>query len=225
MPDGSVTERDIRARYEAGFPSEFNPAPPAAQSADSEIYAAGERLRDWARYLARNSAIVKAVLDARQAKGVGTGLRYEPMVRDRKGNLLTKINDAIRDIHADWSEASDVTGELSRTEIERLVWRDWDTAGEVFARQVYRGRTNSRVGYQLQLIRSELVPYGWISNGRAVMGIDRDDWGAPARYWVYPYDHLLTLGNTACQACSQNLSMPSLFCICVGKRSWTRRAV
>jgi lambda family phage portal protein len=188
MPDGSVTERDIRARYEAGFPSEFNPAPPAAQSADSEIYAAGERLRDWARYLARNSAIVKAVLDARQAKGVGTGLRYEPMVRDRKGNLLTKINDAIRDIHADWSEASDVTGELSRTEIERLVWRDWDTAGEVFARQVYRGRTNSRVGYQLQLIRSELVPYGWISNGRAVMGVDRDDWGAPARYWVYPYD-------------------------------------
>jgi len=184
MADGSGI---LQARYEAGFPSEYNASPPAAQGGDAEIYAAGQRLRDWARYLAKNSSIVKAVLDARQTKGVGPGLRYEPMATDRKGRLLTKLNDAIRQVHADWSEAADVTGELSRQEVERRVWRDWDTAGEVFARRVYRGRTADRLGFQIQLIRSELVPYGWIGSDRAVMGVERDDWGAPLRYWVYPY--------------------------------------
>jgi lambda family phage portal protein len=175
------------ARYEAGFPSDYNPSPPVAGSADSEIYAAGQRLRDWARYLAKNSSIVKAVLDARVAKGVGTGLRYEPMVVDRKGNLLPGLNEAIRETLDRWAEASDVTGELSRPEVERLAWRDWDTAGEMFGRHVYRGRTRTRIGYQVQLLRSEMVPYGWVNDKRATMGIERDQWGAPKTYWVYPY--------------------------------------
>ena len=183
MPDGGP----IKARYEAGFPSDYNASPPVAGSGDSEIYAAGQRLRDWARYLAKNSAIIKAVLDARVAKGVGPGLRYEPMVTDKKGVLLPKLNKAIRDVMDEWAQAADVTGELSRAEIERLAWRDWDTAGEMFARKVYRGRTSRRIGYQLQLLRSELVPYGWINSGNATMGIERDDWGMPTRYWVYPY--------------------------------------
>ena len=187
MADGGVPRRPAWARYEAGYPSDFNASPPAAQSGDAEIYAAGQRLRDWARYLAKNSSIVKAVLDARQTKGIGPGLRYEPMATDRQGQLLPKLNDAIRRVHADWSEAADVTGELSRQEIERRVWRDWDLAGEVFARRVYRGRTRDRLGFQLQLIRSELVPYGWMGAERATMGIERDEWGAPQTYWVYPY--------------------------------------
>ena len=94
MPDGGILEPN--ARYEAGFPSDYNASPPSAGSADSEIYAAGHRLRDWARYLAKNSSVVKAVLDARCAKGVGSGLRYEPMVRDRKGVLLTDLSGKIR---------------------------------------------------------------------------------------------------------------------------------
>jgi capsid protein len=104
----------IRARYDAGFPDEYNPRPYAAQSADVEINAAGDNLRNWARSLAKNSAIVKAVLDARVAKGIGTGLRYEPMVRNRRGELIPDLNDAIRKLHNDWSKAVDVTGELSR---------------------------------------------------------------------------------------------------------------
>lgn len=189
MPDGGAPAPS--ARYEAGYPSDFNASPPAALSADAEIYGAGQRLRDWARYLAKNSSIVKAVLDSRVAKGIGTGLRYEPMVRDRDGELLPKLNDAIRRIHRRWSVAADVTGELAREEVERLVWRDWDTAGEVFARRVYRGRSRDRVGYQVQLIPSELVPYGFVggaqAGARARMGIERDEWGAPETVWVYPY--------------------------------------
>ena len=175
------------ARYEAGYISDYNATPPVSNSADSEIYSAGSRLRDWARYLAKNSSIVKAIFDSRVAKGVGSGIVYQPMVRDKKGNLLEGLNDAIREIHKEWSKAADVTGELSRQEVERLVWRDWDTVGEVFARKVYRGRNAKRIGYQVQLIPSELVPYGFTQNSSATMGVDRDEWGVPMQYWVYPY--------------------------------------
>ncbi|MCP5009410.1 MAG: phage portal protein [Aestuariibacter sp.] len=178
----------IQARYEAGYYSDYNPTPPASRGADAEIYSAGAKLRDWARYLAKNSAIVKAVLDARCAKGVGTGLTYEPMVRDKKGNLLPKLNDAIRRHHEKWSESVDTTSEMSRQEAERITWREWDTVGEIFARKVFRGRTRDRIGYQIQLIKSELVPYGFMHDTSPTMGIDRDEWGAPTNYWTYPYN-------------------------------------
>jgi len=177
----------IKARYDAGFYSEYNPTPPASQSADAEINAAGTNLRIWARYLAKNSSIAKAVLDSRVAKGIGQGLRYEPMIRNRRGELIEDLNKAVRKLHADWSKKIDVTGELSRKEVEALVWRDWDTVGEVFARRVYRGRTANQIGYQLQLIKSELVPYGtWVGND-VRLGFERDAWGAPETYWVMPY--------------------------------------
>ena len=183
VADGGV----IKARYDAGYASDFNASPPVSRSADSEIYSAGQGLRDWARYLSKNSSIIKATLDARVAKGIGCGLRYEPMVRDRKGVLIEKLNDEIRRLHRNWSDACDVTGELAREELEKLAWRDWDTAGEMFGRRVYRGRTPSRIGYQVQSIRSELVPYGFFKQNTATMGIDRDEWGAPVTYWVYPF--------------------------------------
>jgi len=177
----------IRARYDAGYSSDFHTIPPVSEAADAEIYAAGQRLRDWARDLAKNSSIAKSILDARVNKGIGEGLRYEPMVVDRKGNLLTGLNAAISDTLNRWAEAADVTGELARAEIERVTWRDWDTAGEMFGRKVYRGRTPDRIGYQVQLIRSELVPYAFLGDSRATMGIERDEWGKALRYWVYPY--------------------------------------
>lgn len=184
MPDGGIGPQ---ARYEAGYPSDFNTTPPAAGSADAEIYSAGAQLRDWARYLSKNSATVKAVLDARVAKGIGTGLTYEPMAADKKGKPLVKLNEAIKKVHAEWSKAADVTGELSREEVERVTWRDWDTAGEIFGRRVYRGRTARRLGYQVQLIRSELVPYGFVADKVPSMGIERDEWGAPKKVWVFPH--------------------------------------
>lgn len=209
MTDLANPKRSILARYEAGWPNDWNGSPPVSGPADAEIYQAGARLRDWARYLAKNSALVKAVLDSRVAKGIGTGLRYEPMVKDRQGNPLEKLNAAIRKMHDDWSLAADVTGELSRQEIERVVWRDWDTAGEVFGRKVWRGRTAQRIGYQIQLIRSELVPYGWVGGGRAMLGIERDDWGKPVQYWVYPRMPGLDLFSFSFQAGIAPKSIPS----------------
>lgn len=179
------------ARYDAGSPSPYHPNPPASYSPDYD-YAVGHRnLRDWARHLADNSSIVTAVLSSRVANGIGPGLSYEPMTRDRKGNLLPELNDAIRRIHENWSRSADVSGELSRQEIERLAWRTWDLDGEVFMRRVNLRMTRDakELPYHLQPLRTDWIPSNLTSEfkgRRIVHGIEKNEWGRPMTYFVEP---------------------------------------
>lgn len=179
------------ARYDAGNPSPYHPNPPASYSPDYD-YAVGYRsLRDWARHLADNSSIVCAVLSSRVANGIGPGLSYEPLCRDRKGNLLPEMNDAIRRIHERWSRSADVSGELSRQEIERLAWRTWDLDGETFMRRVNLRMTRDakELPYHLQPLRTDWIPSNLIdttSNRRIVHGIEKNEWGRPLAYYVEP---------------------------------------
>lgn len=178
-----------QARYEAGRPSPYLIGPPISRSADAEIADAGLRLRNWARHLADNSSIIAAVLSSRVANAIGPGLTYEPLIKTRKGELLTDLNDVVRRIHADWSRSVDVTGEFSRQELERIVWRTWDLDGETFVRRVARRESPGALPYQLQQIETDWIPYGVSSvvDGIAVVhGVAKDTWGRPLRYYVDP---------------------------------------
>ena len=174
-----------KAAYDAGKPTPWHSSPPLSLPQDAEIQNAGTRLRDWARHLAANSSIIRAVLDSRVANGIGPGLVYEPLVRDRSGKLLTDTNSQIKRVLARWRRAPDVTGELSGGELERLLWRAWDTDGEVFLRQVQR-RTGEGIPYQVQVVESDLVPLMLLDGNRnSIQGIHKDDWGRPVEYLVY----------------------------------------
>ena len=179
------------ARYEAGLPSPYHENPPHSRSPDAEMSVSGQRLRDWARHLADNSSVINAVLSSRVSNAIGPGLTYEPLCRDRKGNLLTELNDAIKRIHGRWSRSVDVAGEYSRQEIERLAWRTWDIDGECFLREVMRRSGRESVPYALQIIDAEWIPYQLIQNYRGeyiVHGIAKDEWGRPLRYYIDPND-------------------------------------
>jgi lambda family phage portal protein len=174
-----------QASYEAGKPTPWHSSPPLSLPQDAEIANAGTRLRDWARHLAANSSIIRAVLDSRVANGIGPGLIYEPLVRDRSGALLTELNNQIKRVLAKWRRAPDVTGELSGGELERLLWRAWDTDGEVFLRQVQR-RIGASIPYQVQAIEADLVPLMLLDGNRnSIQGIRKDEWGRPIEYLVY----------------------------------------
>jgi len=172
--------------YEAGRPSPYHMAPPSSVSQDAELANANPTLRDWSRHLAANSSVVTAVLDSRVANGIGTGLVYEPLVRDRQGNLLTEFNAQIRRLLDRWRRMPDVTGELSGGELERLLWRAWDTDGEVFVRQVILRDQRAVLPYRVQVVESDLVPFSWVTDARQVIhGVEKDDWGRPVRYHIY----------------------------------------
>lgn len=179
------------ARYDAGNPSPYHQNPPASYSPDYD-YAVGYRtLRDWARHLADNSSIVCAVLSSRVANGIGPGLSYEPLTRDRKGNLLPELNDAIRRIHERWSRSADVSGELSRQEIERLGWRTCDLDGETFMRRVNSRMTRDakELPYHIQPLRTDWIPSNLVTDKagkRIIHGIEKNEWGRPLAYYVEP---------------------------------------
>lgn len=175
---------EVRALYQAGRPTPYHlPAPPSL-SPNAELRAASPQLRDWARHLAANSSVITAVLNSRVSGGIGAGLIYEPLVKDRAGNLLTDLNGQIRRVLDLWRRAPDVTGEMSGGELERLLWRCWDTDGEVFVRQVLqRGRDG--IPYRVQVVESDMVPMAVVGAGARIDdGILRDEWGRPLTYYV-----------------------------------------
>ena len=181
-----VLKHPAKARYEAGRPSPYHLDPPRSQSADAEIGAAGIRLRNWARQLADNSSIVSAILSSRVSNAIGPGLTYEPLAKDRKGNLIPELNDSLRRIHEDWSRSVDVTGEFSRQELERLAWRTWDLDGETFVRKVPIGQG---IPYRLQQIESDWIPLNTtqlFGDEIIVHGVGKDTWGRPLTYYVDP---------------------------------------
>lgn len=192
MPnDTRVVQLRPAARYEAGQPSPYHTRPPYSRSPDSEFATSGRQLRDWARHLADNSSIVSALLSARVRNAIGPGLTYEPLVRDRRGDLIPELNNAIRKLHARWSKRPDVTGELSRQELERLAWRTWDLEGECFIRRVIRRSDNraQTLPYQLQILDVDWVPMLLTQERdgqRIIHGVEKNDWGEPIRYYIEP---------------------------------------
>lgn len=174
------------ARYKAGEQSPYHLPPPHSFSEDSELAQAYPILRDWARHLAANSSVAVAVLESRRTNGIGSGLMYEPLVRDRSGDLISELNTKIRRFLKDWRKSPDVTGELSGSELERLAWRSWDMDGEIFLRKVIR-REPTGIPYRVQLIESDMVPYSFMGDRRQIVqGVAKDGWGRPQTYYVHP---------------------------------------
>ncbi len=136
-----------RARYQAAESSQYHKAPPRSGAADLAIARAHFTLRDWARWLDENLDFVSGSFDKLVNFIVGQGITIEPMVRDRKGNLLEAVNKQIKQAILDesapesWSRDCNVNGEYTRGEQERIACR---TSRHSIGRS-HRGRCAFRV--------------------------------------------------------------------------------
>jgi lambda family phage portal protein len=182
--------------YQAGSSNKDHSLPPAKGSADADTATASTRLRDWARWMDQNVDVVTGALDKLANFIVGAGITIEPMVRDRKGRLLQKVNEQVRRVLLDesipgcWSRDVNVTGEFTRGEQEWTVCRSWLRDGEVFARRITRRVTPAAVPHLVQLIEPDWVPLELLQvagTGRnaIVQGIEKDAWGRPLAYHFY----------------------------------------
>lgn len=186
----------IPTAYQAGTASPFHRAPRRTGSGDASTGAAGTKLRDWARWFDENSDIVCGALDKLANFIVGRGIAIEPMVRNRRGELLKRVNDQIRlellsdDISRAWSRDVNVTGEYTRGEQEWITCRTWLRDGEILARRVNRRPSRGRLSYQVQLLEADYLPYELIRqtseqmNG-IVHGVEKDEWGKPVAFHLY----------------------------------------
>jgi lambda family phage portal protein len=185
--------------YEAANPSRTHKATREHRNGNQAVFAAGRSLREQARWLDENHDIVIGLLDKMEERIVGArGIQIEPQPMTLGGDIHEELAATIRERWAEWSLRPEVTGRMSRPEMERLVARTWLRDGEVFG-QLLQGRVP---GYQyatatpfaIELLEPDFVPYELNEPGNNIrQGCRLNAWGRILGYQVL-YDHPGDLG-------------------------------
>lgn len=138
------------------------------------------RMRD----AVRNNAWVGAAMDKRAANAIGCGIQAKALYGTPAQRAAV---DAL------WAQSLpylDADGVCTFYALQELAWREWDEAGEVFARiRSRRPEDGLPVPMQVQMIEAEQCPrdyYGTASNGNAIrQGIEFNAIGKRVAYWMY----------------------------------------
>jgi len=201
-----VKKRKRKARkaaaraYEAALNTPQRRVPYGAnQSQDGAADGALSSVRDWGRYLDENHDLASGVLDELVKNVVGTGIVTIPKPLNADGSIDEVLGvDLMREFER-WTRASDVTGELSWSDAQRLICRAWFRDGEEFLQHV-GGVNNSYpfrpddVPYRIELLESEMVPVDLSNDEGWRQGIRQDTWRRPLEYAVartHPNDTLI----------------------------------
>lgn len=163
----------------------------ASSSANSEIGAAGNRLRDRARDLARNNPYGKKAKRVFSDNFIGTGI--SPTARVMSGEKPNKkVNAQIMAAWNAWASECDADGNCDFAGLQALIVRSMFESGECFVR--FRDRKSSdglTVPFQLQVLESDYLDATKnsqkLANGGYIrQGIEFDTLGRRAAYWMWP---------------------------------------
>ena len=151
----------------------------------------GDQLRVQARHLDENHDLARGILDVLVNRTIGRGIRFEPQVRNRQGDLHDEFNELLLDIHTRWSENPTVSGEYTRAEMERLLARTWFRDGEAF--KIYHmghilklRHSFERVPLSLEVFEPDYCPLGYSDPGNnLIQGIRANGWGQPVEYFFH----------------------------------------
>ena len=176
--------------YEAAKQSRTHKAEREQRSGNQAVFAAGRSLREQARWLDENHDIVIGLLDKLEERIVGArGIQIEPQPLSITGDIHEEFANNIRKAWSEWSLRPEVTGRLSRPEMERLVARSWLRDGEVFGQQVkgvvpgYQYLT--KTPFAIELLEADFVPLELDDLAKKVrQGIRIDAWGRAQGYQV-----------------------------------------
>lgn len=150
-----------------------------AGSANAELWGNISTLRQRARDLCRNNGLARKAVNAIVSDVVGTGI------------LADYANDRTQRVWEDSIAELDATGQSDYYGLQALMVRSWRESGEVLGRWVHRdSKSGLRVPLQLQVLESDFIDHtklGAVADGGYIIsGIEFDQWGRRAAYWLYP---------------------------------------
>jgi lambda family phage portal protein len=185
-----VAARNVIQAYEAAKPSRTNRARQEHRSANTAVGSSGKALREQARYLDENHDIVTGLFDRLEERIVGGGIGIEPMPLNKDGSVNDDLASQIKQMWAEWSLSPDVSGQLTRPQVERQVCRSWLRDGEVFGQHVYGNVPKyewlTDVHFALEVLEADYCPFSFDDNQRGIQqGIQRNAWKRPNGYWIY----------------------------------------
>jgi lambda family phage portal protein len=153
-------------------------------SADTEIAAAGPRLRDRHRDLVRNNPHAAKAVSAWVSNIVGEGITP-------RANTGDKTRDKqIMDLFKRWAKKCDADGTLDFYGLQSLACRGMVEGGESFVRRrPRRAKDRLPVPLQLQVIEADLLDAsktGDLGNRSvAIQGVQFDAIGQRLAYWMF----------------------------------------
>ena len=157
-----------------------------SSSANAEIYAAGNRLRDRARDIVRNNPYGKKARRVFSDNFIGTGI--VPEANSSSGRLNKQIMAAWRE----WRMNCDAEGNCDFFGLQAMIVRSMFESGECFVR--FRDRApgdNQQVLMQLQVLEADFLDatknYEMPGDtGYIRQGIEFDKNGRRVAYWMWP---------------------------------------
>jgi lambda family phage portal protein len=156
----------------------------SSTSGPNAVLASVETVRARSRAATRNDPWGAAASDRSVSNGIGTGVQAKMV------NGSPELRAAVHEAWEEWVGQCDADGVLDFYGLQAVAWREWEEAGEVFARiRSRRPEDGLRVPMQLQLIEAEQCPTNhnaYASNGNPIrQGIEFDRLGRRVAYWMY----------------------------------------
>lgn len=183
--------RRILSYYEAAKPSKQRKGRREPGSGDAAVMRAGPTLREQARHLEQNHDLARGILDILVQNVVGPhGIMVEPQPRAPDGTIHDEFAREILRVQRDWAKRPEVTWQHDWAACQRLMARTMFRDGEALAQGLV-GPVNSldhgtRVPFSLELLEPDFLPMDWNDpRQNIVMGVQRDSWGRPTRYWLH----------------------------------------
>lgn len=183
--------RQILSYYECAKPSQYRKGRREPGSGNTAVMRAGMSPREQARHLEQNLDLARGILDVLVQNVVGpAGIGIEPQPRRADGSIHNELADQLLRLHRDWSRRPEVTWQHSWPCAQRLMARTWFRDGEALAQRltgpVRLLDHGSRIPYSLEMMEPDLLPMDHnVPGDNIVMGVQRNAWGRPTRYFLY----------------------------------------
>ncbi|MEK1889435.1 MAG: phage portal protein [Phyllobacterium sp.] len=168
--------------YEAAKVTRTHKAKGQPLSADASLQMGAMSLRYQSRKLDEDHDLVTGLFDRLEERVVGgAGISVEPIPLTLAGDIHLDFAAQIKDEWAEWSLHPEVSGELTRPQMERQVCRTWLRDGEMLAQKI-RGNVPfythlTDVPFALELLEPDYLPFNLNDDAIGLaQGIERDAW-------------------------------------------------
>lgn len=161
-----------------------------SQPINTELKGSLAKLRARSRDIAKNDPYALRFLKLAKNNVVGsTGFALQPRIKVRRGKETDL--EACKAVAKGWKEFSkkgsfEVTGRLSRTQVERLITDSLIKDGEYILKLVEGAAAGNKFGFAVQMIDPAMLPIDYnvdLPNGnKIVMGVEVDQYGRPQFY-------------------------------------------
>ena len=150
---------------------------------NANILGGFSRIRAYSRDITRKIPELDDGYDTRVANIIGKGIRGIPMCKDEK------VREQIKNLWNEWTANADYDG-FDLDNMDRLLVRERDEAGEVFLRAIYMPASAGLVvPIQFQIIESECLDHTYnetLNNGgRIIAGVEFNDKNKIVAYHFY----------------------------------------